>query len=254
MKPFEIVLLSVLGFFALIATLLILGKIKVRIVCREKLRVVLYVLGVPITLVSDRKKEPELQDLSRRLFPEAALRRELKRKRRAAKRALAKRKKAERKKQLRAQKKKAKKAAQKESGEPKPSVSDRIGMVTALIKRLYRVSRGRMHVQINRMHLAIGTDDAAKTAILYGVAAQGVSYLLAWLKAHIVRLSQDEGAVSVTPDYLSEKTRIDIDIVCSIHLSSALGIGIRMLVAYLTQSHNAKLNAKARAHSRELFR
>ena len=254
MKPYEIVLLSILGFFALIATLLILGKAKVRIVCREKLRVVLYVLGIPITLVSDRKKEPKLKDLSHRLFPEAAMRRELKRKRRAAKRALAKRKKAERKKHLRAQKKKAKKAAQKASGAPKPSVSDRIGMVTALVKRLYRVSRGRMHVQINRLHLSIGTDDAAKTAILYGIAVQGASYLLAWLKAHVVHLSQDDDAVSVTPDYLSEKTRIDIDIVCSIHFSAALGIGIRMLVSYLTESHKAKLNAAARAHDRELFR
>lgn len=254
MKPYEIVILSVLGFFALIATLFILGKAKVRIVCREKLRVVLYVLGVPITLVSDRKKEPELKDLSRRLFPEAAMRRELKRKRRAAKRAIAKRKKAERKKQLRAQKKKAKKAALKQSNAPKPSVGDRIGMVTVLLKRLYRVSRGRMQVQIKRMHVAIGTDDAAKTAILYGVAVQGVSYLLAWAEAHLVHLVRDEDAVAVTPDYLSEKTRLDIDIICSIHLSAALGIGIRMLVSYLTQSHKAKLNAAAHAHSRELFR
>ena len=57
MKPYEIVILSVLGFLALIATLLILGKAKVRIVCREKLRVVLYVLGIPITLMP--RPEPE---------------------------------------------------------------------------------------------------------------------------------------------------------------------------------------------------
>ena len=60
MKPYEIVILAVVGFLALISSLLILGKAKVRIVCREKLRVVLYVLGIPITLVSDRKKEPKL--------------------------------------------------------------------------------------------------------------------------------------------------------------------------------------------------
>lgn len=251
MKPYEIVLLSVLGFFALIATLLILGKAKVRIVCREKLRVVLYVLGVPITLVSDRKKEPKLKDLSRRLFPEAAMRRELRKKRRAAKRALAKRKKADRKKQLRAQKKKAKAAALKQSNAPKPSVGDRIGMVTALLKRLYCVSRGRMQVRINRMQISVATDDAAKTAILYGVAVQGVSYLLSWADAHLVHLVRNEDAVAVTTDYLSEKTRLEIDIVCSIHLSAALGIAIRMLISYLSQSRKAKLNAAARAHSRK---
>ena len=253
MKPYEIVILAVVGFFALISSLLILGKAKVRIVCREKLRVVLYVLGIPITLVSNRKKEPKLKDLSRRLFPEAAMRRELKRKRRAARRALAKRQRADRKKPLRAQKKKAKNAALKASGTPKPSVSDRIGMVTELIKRLYRVSRGKMHVRIKRLYVAVATDDAAKTAILYGVAVQGVSYLTAWAEEHLVHLERDEEAVAVMPDYLSEKTRLDIDIVCSIHLSAALGIGIRMLISYLTESHKAKLNAAARAHSRDLF-
>ena len=145
------------------------------------------------------------------------------------------------------------KAALKASGTPKPSVSDRIGMVTALIKRLYRVSRGKMHVRIKRLYVAVATDDAAKTAILYGVAVQGVSYLTAWAEEHLVHLERDEEAVAVMPDYLSDKTRLDIDIVCSIHLSAALGIGIRMLISYLTESHKAKLNAAARAHSRDLF-
>lgn len=253
MRTYEIVILSIIGLVFLIAALLIFGKAKIRIVCREKLRVVLYVLGIPITLVSDKKKEePKTKDLSRCYNPEGILKRTLRRKRRATKKALAKQKKAERKKALRAAKRKAKKEAKKQSDSPAPSITENFTMITALLKRLYRATNGRLHVRVRKLHVGIGTGDAAKTAVLYGVVVQSAAYLLGWIGSHFIHIKRDDGALRIAPDYLSEKTRANIDIICSIHLSAALGIGIRMLFSYLSEKSKATKKAAARVHRRDV--
>lgn len=247
MKPYEIVILSILCFLFFIAALLILGKAKIRILCREKLRVILYVLGIPITLFSnEQKEEAEKKDLSRCHNPERVLKRTLRRKKRDAKKALTKRRKAERKKALRAAQKKAKKEQQQNSNAPKPNISENLGMITALLKRLYKVTHGKLHVRVQKLRVSIGTGDAAKTAILYGVVVQSASYLLAWIDSHFLHVERDDGALRIDPNYLEAKVRAEVDIVCSVHLSAALRIGVRMLLSYLSEKNKATKKAETR--------
>ncbi len=251
MRPYEIMILSILCFFFLIAALLILGKAKVRIICREKLRVVLYVMGIPITLFSNEpKEEAEKKDLSRCRNPERVLKRTLRQKKRAAQKALAKKRKTERKKALRDAQKKAKKEAKRQSNVPSPNIKENLDMIIVLLKRLYRVTHGKFHLRVRKLHIRIGTDDAAKTAILYGVVVQSASYLLAWIDSHILHVERDDGALRIEPNYLEAKVRAEVDIVCSVHLSAALRIGVRMLFSYLTEKSKANKKAEARMRNR----
>ena len=244
MHPLLIVLTVLGGLLLLLLLLLLLGHARVRIRCPGKaLRVTLSVCGIPFTLLSDAEKEiPDPKDLE---HPEALLRRERRRQRRAEKRA--------EKKRLRAREKAAKRAEQKrarEKGQPTPNLKEKLEMILALLKLLYRETGGKLRLRVRRLHLWVGTDDAAKTAILYGAVLQSATYLLQWIDTHLLRIDRREGAMTVEPDFVSGKCHADIDLTCSIRLYTALVIGVRMLLAFQREKATAMRKAILREKSK----
>ncbi|MBQ2249913.1 MAG: DUF2953 domain-containing protein [Clostridia bacterium] len=244
MHPLLIVLTVLGGLLLLLLLLLLLGHARVRIRCPGKaLRVTLSVCGLPFTLLSDAEKEiPDPKDLE---HPEALLRRERRRQRRAEKRA--------EKKRLRAREKAAKRAEQKrarEKGQPTPNLKEKLEMILALLQLLYRETGGKLRLRVRRLHLWVGTDDAAKTAILYGVVLQSATYLLQWIDTHLLRIDRREGAMTVEPDFVSGKCHADIDLTCSIRLYTALVIGVRMLLAFQREKATAMRKAILREKSK----
>ena len=244
MHPLLIVLTVLGGLLLLLLLLLLLGHARVRIRCPGKaLRVTLSVCGLPFTLLSDAEKEiPDPKDLE---HPEALLRRERRRQRRAEKRA--------EKKRLRAREKAAKRAEQKrarEKGQPTPNLKEKLEMILALLQLLYRETGGKLRLRVRRLHLWVGTDDAAKTAILYGAILQSATYLLQWIDTHLLRIDRREGAMTVEPDFVSGKCHADIDLTCSIRLYTALVIGVRMLLAFQREKATAMRKAILREKSK----
>lgn len=244
MHPLLIVLTVLGGLLLLLLLLLLLGHARVRIRCPGKaLRVTLSVCGIPFTLLSDAEKEiPDPKDLE---HPEALLRRERRRQRRAEKRA--------EKKRLRAREKAAKRAEQKrarEKGQPTPNLKEKLEMILALLQLLYRETGGKLRLRVRRLHLWVGTDDAAKTAILYGVVLQSATYLLQWIDTHLLRIDRRDGAMTVEPDFVSGKCHADIDLTCSIRLYTALVIGVRMLLAFQREKAAAMRKAILREKSK----
>lgn len=245
MNPFLIIAAILGGLILLILLLLLIGKAKIRIVCKEKLRVVIYVFGIPFTLVSDKEpREKKTKDLSRCYNPDRALRRELRRQKKEAAKALKKQRKADRKAAQKAKKKQLKKQAQ--ASKPTPNLQDKLEMVFSLLKQLYRHTNGKFRLHIRRMHLYVGTENAADTAILYGVILGSASCILQWLQNHFIPIRRKPGAMTVQPDYLSQKCYADIDIVCSVRLYRAVGIGTKMLMAYRKENQLANKKAKHR--------
>lgn len=231
MNPVLLTAIIFFGLILLLVLLLILGKAKIRIVCREKLRVVASVLGIRYTLISD--KDPEAKkprDLTRCLNPDRALRRELRRQRRESAKAW--------KKQLKAQRKAAQKAEKKQlqkqnaKSVPAPNIKEKLEMIFALLKQLYRNTNGKFRLHIRRMHIRVASDNAADTAVLYGIIMASTSCILQWLQDHFIPILRKEGSMQIQADYLSEKPQVDIDMTCSIRLYRALGIVIRMMIAY----------------------
>ena len=233
--------LAVLGALLLLALSFILySKATIRVVCKKKLKLVLQVGRIPITLISDKEKKPK--ELVRCRNPRRVLKKELrlqeKRRKKAAKKKQNKAKKA--------QKKAKKKALAK--NKPTPNVLDYVKMVGPLLRDLHKKTAGRIDFRIRRIHLRIASKDSASTALLYAGVQQGVTYLLYWLENHFHnRVITDPDAVYVAADFGNEKTSVDIDISATMYLSAAIALAVGMLRSYRRESTLAKRRAEFRA-------
>ena len=130
----------------------------------------------------------------------------------------------------RAQKKKEKQALKESKKKPqntqeeKSALSDTVSVITALVKKI--VSRFFRHLRIDvaKIYVSVGTPDAAKTAVLYGVVCQGVAYLCEILERITNVKKTKKTEVSVVSDFVSGKTRADINISFSLVVWQALDI------------------------------
>ncbi len=69
----------------------------------------------------------------------------------------------------------------------------------------------RLHVKIFRLDAAIGSDNAAKTAILYGGACSIAGCLSAFLDQNMDLKSRGDAYINIAPDFLAEKTLVSAD-------------------------------------------
>ncbi len=216
MNPLLIALIVLGALLLLVLLLFLFGKASIRLTVKGQVRVFISVLGY-----------------RRRIFPVW----EKGDKPRSEK---AKKKAAERKRQKRLQKE-----ADKAAGMT-PSLTDNLQMITSLIKQAYRELRGRLSIRFRRFRINIGTGDAATTAILYGSVLTATSLLLQWVDASFTHIDRNDGDVALTPDYLADKTTVDIDIVLGMRVCQAVGLALTMFKAYDTERTSAKQKAAAR--------
>ena len=79
------------------------------------------------------------------------------------------------------------------------------------------------------MNVTVASDDAAKTAILYGVVSQSIAYTLEILD-RVTNLSYaDNSEVNVDVDFLETKPRADIRIAFSLRVWHLLDVAFRAL-------------------------
>lgn len=245
-----ILLAVLLAILLCLLLLVLLGGVQVRIICKEKLRVVAGVWFLRFTLVSEEKKKKKKErkkPLSDCRDPEKALRLELKRREKERKKAEKKRLKAQKKAQKKAARKQRHAAGGKQTATP--NLKEKLDMILALLKKLYERTQGKVKIRVRRMHIRVGTDDAAKTAITYGVILQSASYILNFIESKFTHIAHREGDISITPDYLSDHMSTDIDIALSIKIRHALRLGLAMLLAYTKESRAAKQKAMLRTLS-----
>lgn len=240
-----IVLWIILAILAIPLLVILFGTVKVRIAYREKVKLKVGLWFLSFTVLSDKqKKEKEPKELEKCKNPDKVLRRELKRQEKAAAAARKKAaKKAEKKKKKAKSRAEAKAQKRKEEAEgkktPSPNLKENLEMILTLLKKLYAATRGKFKLRLKKMHIAIGTEDAAQTAILYGVAVQSASYILNFLNEKLIPIKRREGAVNIYPDYTALKTSVDVDIVCSFKIRSVIAIGVKMLLAFLSARSKA---------------
>lgn len=74
---------------------------------------------------------------------------------------------------------------------------------------LYVMRNTYRRIRVRKFRVTVATDDAARTAILYGVTSQAVAYLLAITQTYI-EYKVDEGAVDVIADFSVSRPSADI--------------------------------------------
>jgi hypothetical protein len=225
-----IIVLIILGVILLSALLILfVGNASFRIISSDQLRVVASICGFRFTVYPDKKQKPKKpKNLARCHNPEAILRRELKRQQRA-------KEKAERQKQKAA--KRAAKRNEKKIGIPQkycpvPNLKENLEMILALVKRFYKKTRGKIRIKIKKLHIRVAADEAAHTALLYGVTVQLVSYIIGYVETNYTAIERGEDDLSVEPDYTTSECSANIDIVFSAKIWRTLLILIDMMEAY----------------------
>lgn len=91
----------------------------------------------------------------------------------------------------------------------------------------------RLRIKLRRFVIVIGSDDPAKTALLYGAAVGAVQTLYALL-CDCGTLRVSHGAVlDVLPDFACEKSRVEADLTLSLTVGQLLNIALHTLITYL---------------------
>ena len=102
-------------------------------------------------------------------------------------------------------------------------------ILKALYPRLLRYFR----IDATRIHITVGTGDAAKTAIAYGVVSQSVAYICAILDQHTNFHASHKSSIAVIPDFTAEKFSADCKICASLQAWQVLRLGLHFFSAFL---------------------
>ena len=101
-----------------------------------------------------------------------------------------------------------------------------------ILKDTYESILSAVRVRVLRLYITVATDDAAKTAILYGVAAQSTAYLLTLLQTY-TKTAAKRDRVNVIADFCKEESEIDTAIVFSATPIALLLLGLRAAFLFL---------------------
>ncbi len=129
-------------------------------------------------------------------------------------------------------KKKAKKEKEK-AALPKKAVGEYITIFTDALKELVHKLKKYLFLEKYIIKADIGTDDAAKTAILYGAASNAAAQL--WmLVCSLKRRTRNPKLIytEIKPDFIAEQTDFYADIELSIRLWQILSLGMTALDVY----------------------
>lgn len=193
----------ILAIILLLFVLLLLVRLRFDINCTEEVTLRLRILGIPIPLYPAAAKKVRVSKF-RRGYPKE---------------------------------KEAKKPAERKAKAPaKPAekipLSEKIDIVLALVKKLCKKLCRHLRLDVSHIVITIGADDAASTAITYGIVSQSVAYLLAFLDAHLNIRKKRRGEIAVRCDFTAARTACDIRITASLAVWQLLDIGVSLAYNY----------------------
>ena len=224
-----ITILIIIGALLVTAALILfVGNASIRITTEKELRALISVCGIQFTIYPDKKSAPKQpKKLTKCRNPEALLRRELRRQKRERQK--------EARKKLRAIKRAAR--SEKKIGVPKqycpvPNLKENLEMVLALAKKLFHKTRGKVKIKINKLYIRVATNDAAHTALLYGVVLQLISYIIGFVESSYTSVKRRDEDLLVEADYSTSECSADIDLVLSAKIWRAIIIAVEMVDAY----------------------
>ena len=229
-----------LGIILLILVGFAMTKLKVTIRYSDDVVVIIEVLGIRIRIPPKKKKRikpmtakeaAKIREQREKAAEQKRLKAIAKAKKKKQKQAAAKQKKEALRKDPEARRKaKEKKKKKKEKA---ATLQENLDLVGKVVGFFFSGLLGHLRIDVARLHVIVGSPEAAKTAILYGAAVQGVGYILAFLDKASNLKGMKRADVYVDADFLSEELRIDIDISISLriwHLFHLIGGTLKRVI------------------------
>lgn len=104
-----------------------------------------------------------------------------------------------------------------------------IAAVEVFVKRFGK----HLRIDLNKVVIIIATGDAAKTALIYGASIGVAQNLYSLLVSTNTLHTNNNSEFIVEPDFLSEESKIEVDLKFSFRIWQLLDMAIRALVAFL---------------------
>ncbi len=205
-------LITVILLFLL--TLLLCMRVRVVLTCREHARAELRILFLRFPLYPKHKKGVKPSDYTYRRYRKRLLRQR---------------------ERLKAKKEKGEKHTYRAKPK-KPPFRDQLTHYLSLVTALYERFLHHFHIDVARLHITVATGDAASTAIATGAVSAAVSCVAELLATHTNLHSTARSDIAVTPDFLSERSRVDCCIVFSLRVFAILELGMRFAYHFLTKN------------------
>ncbi len=207
-----------IALFILFSILLLIALIlfiRVRLLIDykgEDIKLTLHILGIPIKLLpqKEKKQKIKLSDYS-----------------------YEKLKKKQKKKEKSFLKKPKKEKSKKENIKPNPPLSEAIPMIGDIVKHLLGKFFGHLRIDVTEIKITVGTDDAAKTAIMYGIINQAAAALFDILSGITNVKKNRKNEIAVYADFTSKKTIININLGFSLRIWHVFSIALSTLFKYL---------------------
>ena len=127
------------------------------------------------------------------------------------------------------------------------SLVDKINSVGEIISIFFKAFKKQLNVKLAKIHITIATDDAAKTAIMYGAVSGAVACIIDLID-EITNLKElKKSSISIEPDFVSDKSNIDLNIVLSISIFTALKVALKSFINYIILKNKKQiLNSKGK--------
>ena len=109
-------------------------------------------------------------------------------------------------------------------------IKEVLELVAGILRTTYDRALKLIKLRLVRVRISVGTDDAARTALLYGIIAQSAAYLIDVLDRITNVYPRD---VSVNADFTSGKISADIYIEASIRVWQVLYLAIIIAMEYI---------------------
>lgn len=114
----------------------------------------------------------------------------------------------------------------------KNSLIENIKLISNLVSSLLHFCAPYMRVKLAKLHIRVGSNDAAKTAILYGAVSAAAACLIDNIDEFTRLHRLKRKSVIIEPDFLSDKTEAKINISLSISILGAIATALKMMLKY----------------------
>lgn len=115
----------------------------------------------------------------------------------------------------------------------KPGVVELVKLVVGLTKKLVELLARHLKITLRQYRVVVSTDDAAKTALLYGGVSQATSYLFLFLEEEADFHVPDSSDVDVHADFTAGRTTAAIGIDFRLFVWQLLSILLRLAMEFV---------------------
>lgn len=228
-EPYQIILCIVAAIAAIVVAIPVIVftvRVKVTIEANDSFSMWVSFLGIRYTIFPKKPKKYKIRNYTKKKIAE----RDRKAAEAAKKKAEAKaKKKAERLKNKRQKKAadkkltaKQKRAQFKEKLSQWPAVDDSADLLITVLDKFFSTLGDHFHFHVARIRIAVGSDNAARTALLTTVIDSSIEPLLFFIDRHSKLHISRNADICVYPDFLSEKIKYDVKLAFSMSLGSFL--------------------------------